>query len=651
MWGFAEDEITLPDTGPFAGRKFRCEYQPFSRLWFQGIASGLFNTHAATGPSQTGKTLSVCVIPAMFHLFEIGETAIFFSPNMDINEDKWLVDIKPTIEKSQYARFLPRTGRGSQGGFNELIEFGNGARLKFMTGGGGDKNKAAFTSRVAIGTEIDGMDTASETSRETDPIRQILARLRSHGRRYVAYLDCTVSTPEGRIWKEVKGGSDSRIALECPHCFKWVTLERDSFIGWEMAETEIQAESLGRFYCSECGTAWSTEQRKSANQNCKLVHKGQEITAGGNIVGPVPETRTFGFRWSAVNNMFTDEAQLGAEEWAAARNPDRDAAEKERCQFVWAIPFTGESEAIEINEDMVAGRLTGIPRGVLPDDTETLVCQVDLHDRWHYWTVMAVSPNDVRSVVDYGLHLTPNPDINGPIAAIRMGLEELGGDLEARKWKTQSGELRPLDLKFVDAGYQQDIGLEFITGNPGWRLVKGQEKGFDQPKEKSDDIRPGHHWFDSRQLACEASSNKKWWLVISDTNYFMRQIHAGFAMKTFNDDGTRRPGSIALFGDDPAIHKTVVDKSVARSAYATQLLGWKWEETKSPKGVTVLDWVCQWKQDHWFDTSYGCLVADLVVRKYHKRFKVKPVEQVKPVNEDGEGFRMPDGRPYLITER
>jgi hypothetical protein len=123
---FAEDEIVLPNTGPKPGRRYRCHYQPYSQLWFDAVGSGLFNEFAATGPSQSGKTLTCHVIPIMYHLFERRENVIAFAPGLDICEQKWLLDIRPAIEKSRYAEFLPKRGAGSQGGFDELIRFGNG---------------------------------------------------------------------------------------------------------------------------------------------------------------------------------------------------------------------------------------------------------------------------------------------------------------------------------------------------------------------------------------------------------------------------------------------------------------------------------------------------------------------------------------------
>ncbi len=78
---FAEKDIVIPK-GRFEGRRFRCDRQPYSRLWFDAVSSGLWTRFVATGPSQTGKTLSCFIIPIMYHLCMIGETVICGLPDM-----------------------------------------------------------------------------------------------------------------------------------------------------------------------------------------------------------------------------------------------------------------------------------------------------------------------------------------------------------------------------------------------------------------------------------------------------------------------------------------------------------------------------------------------------------------------------------------
>src|SRR5438309_2289203 len=67
MRQFAEQELVLP-SGPFAGRRFRCNRQPYSALWFDEVDSGRWSRCVATGPTQSGKTLTCFIVPLLYHL-------------------------------------------------------------------------------------------------------------------------------------------------------------------------------------------------------------------------------------------------------------------------------------------------------------------------------------------------------------------------------------------------------------------------------------------------------------------------------------------------------------------------------------------------------------------------------------------------------
>lgn len=111
MRQFAEQEIVTPD-GPFEGRRFRCDRQPYTGLWLDAVDSGRWNRIVSTGPTQSGKTLCCFILPLLYHLFEIGETVICGLPDMDMAGDKWREDILPVIEQSRYRELLPRQGTG-----------------------------------------------------------------------------------------------------------------------------------------------------------------------------------------------------------------------------------------------------------------------------------------------------------------------------------------------------------------------------------------------------------------------------------------------------------------------------------------------------------------------------------------------------------
>lgn len=302
MRQFAEEEIVLP-SGPFAGSRFRCYRQPYTGLWFDEVDSGRWSRLIATGPSQSGKTVACFVIPLAYHLFEIGETVICGIPDMDMASDKWREDILPIIERSRYRDLLPNKGAGSRGGSVQSVQFRNGATLRFMSGGGGDKSRAGFTSRVVVITETDGMDEQGRNSREADKISQLIARTRAYGSRSRIYMECTVSTETGRTWREYRQGSRSRIALPCPHCRQWVSPEREHLVGWQESQAHLEAMNASRFVCPACSEPWSDQERTEANHACRLVHSEQQLDEEGNVTGDAPATDTLGFRWSAVNKI------------------------------------------------------------------------------------------------------------------------------------------------------------------------------------------------------------------------------------------------------------------------------------------------------------------------------------------------------------
>ena len=85
------------------------------------------------------------------------------------------------IQASRYASLLPCEDPKLT---REMaIRLRNGATLKFMTGGGSDKSRASYTSRVLVATEIDAFDVVGGTSREGTKWSQLLARLKSFPRR------------------------------------------------------------------------------------------------------------------------------------------------------------------------------------------------------------------------------------------------------------------------------------------------------------------------------------------------------------------------------------------------------------------------------------------------------------------------------------
>jgi len=696
---FAEDEIVCPPGGPRENEPFTIEAQPFAGLLFDSIESGQFHRYAITGPLQSGKTF-LLIIVCMWHLFEVGENVIYGIPQMEMAMDKWRRDFLPVIMNSRYRDMLPTTGAGSEGGKFDSITFKNGKTLKFMSAKGGDEKRSGVTSRVLIMTEVDKYDEASETSRESDPVSQMIGRLEAFELTdSVVYMECSVSFDTGRIWVEYNAGTASRIATPCPYCSAHVTLEREHLFGWQDAQNEVEARDNAHFKCPECTHRLDDDDRVEMNKRAVLIHKNQEVTADGKVVGPAPQTFTLGFRWNSSNNLLKSAKDLGWKEWKSRVDPDEDNSERKLLQFTWAKPWNGELNSSGITPEIVAARLNFLVQiwihpdnkerfYQVPEDTETLVVQVDLHFRWHYYTVYASArnPNPAwkpgavslvtgkpiprwlephYSVIDYGVWNNPDRKILGPEGAMTAGLDLLGEDLENRRYITDGGRIVDADGGMIDSKFHQDIALKFATSAGSfWSLSAGKgRKGSDgldkyiPPKERTAELRPGDHFYYSLQPPNKNANSQQWWLIFYDTPHFMHKVHAGFVAVPWltNPDGvgfseTRRPGSITLWGDDPHLHLRNVDATIPKSNFGTQICGWTWSEIKSKKkgGGVQVGWNSQYHEDHWLDTTYGAQAATGAVYRYAPRFQPKIVHRP---TERGQAFQNPGGENYLITER
>jgi len=598
MREFAEQEVIIP-TGPYKGLRFRCDRQPFTRLWFDEIDSGRWSRFWATGPSQASKTLVGFNIPLLYHLFELRETVICGLPNFDMASDKWGDDILPAIEACpQFREFLPRKGAASKGGLPTAIRFSNGAQLRFMTGGGGDKSVAGKTTRVLIVTEADGFRVSSSTSVEADRITQLEARLAAWSDRAVQYGECTLSTEQGRTYQEIKKGSSSRIMLPCPHCRAWVVPEREDVRGWEDAQDELAARENTQFHCPACNEPWTEEQRADANKGCRLVHRGQEIDTDGEVHGPIPRTKTLGFRWTAVHSLLRSAADVGEDLWNAARDVDEDNAERKLCQFKFAVPYRPpEVEETPLDADELQRRVSALRRGIVPDKVEHLTIGVDLHKRFGAYTVAAWLPGGSSHIADYGTFEVRSDDLGSVERATLAALRDFR-DTVIDGWGLAGGGVRVPEAVWIDAGWapQQIPIYAFCRESEGERFRPLVGRGVGQrytsnyikPKKTGAIVRrigEGYHisWQRSNRIL----------LVEVNVDYWKTWVHGRLASPM------DKSGAMTLFKAEPREHTRFAKELTAEREI---------EEYKPGVGV-VRRWETKRRSNHFLDSTVYAAAA------------------------------------------
>lgn len=638
---FAEQELVVPK-GKFRGTKLRADRQPFFGVLFDAVDSGQWRRFAILGCVQSGKTLGAFLAPILKTLFEDREPCGVLLPSQEISRDKWNNEIKPTIEASRYRALLPTTGAGSKGGFSEEVQLGNGAHLRFLSGSGSDAKRSGQTYRVVCGTEVDKYDKASASSREADPISQGEARTESYGDEAQLWLECTVSIPSGRIWREYSAGTASRLACPCPHCGEYVTPEREHLVGWQQAATAREAARLAYFACPSCGHALSAAERTAMNRSAVLVHRGQTIDRKGRVHGEPPDTHTLGFRWNAFNNLFWTAGHIAAKEWEALNNTEAEtdeSTEKYLCQFVWAIPFSPPAfddaplDASEVRRRFAEPRYT---RGLVPADTERLTVGCDMHKRHGEWTAVAWRPDCRGHVVDYGAFEIPSDEL-GVERAMLLALREVRDEVWLAGWRIAGGEdeARLPDRVLIDSRYQTDTIKLFCRDKTCWKRIlpamglglsvqqRDLRRQYTPPvKASKTTVYLGHHYhidYDAKQkvfVVMASADDWKSWL-------FDR-------LRTPGDE----PGSMVLFAStDRNEHIT----------FAKQLTA----EHPDPEFVPGRGEVHKWKvlsrQNHYLDATYlACVGGHLT--------GVRLIRQPTPEPENrpaSQPLTMPDGRPYM----
>lgn len=645
MRRFAEAEFILPD-GKFIGRKFKCARQPFSGAWFDYIDSGRFREFNLTGPSQAGKTTIGFIIPILYHLFEIVENIIVGCPDGTMVTDKWEKDILPAIMGTRFQALLPTSGLGSKGGKFKVMTFKNGARLKFVTGGGSDKSRAGYTCRVLIITETDDLDRSGVSSVEADKVTQMEARLRSFSDKKVIYKECTLSTPEGRTYRDLKNGTDTRIVRPCPKCHDFVTPERKNVRGWEDAENVLDARDNAYWNCPSCGEAWTEEERFEANSQCLLLHRGQEVVNGEDgtpeVVGDVPRTNALSFRFSAVDNSFQTAADIGEDLWKAEREHDEDNAEKFLCQFVFAEPYRSKSLSRQVLDvQAIVRRTTDLGRGMVPDWAVFLTAALDLGKFTCHFVVSAWAKNATGSIIDYGVIEVPSASL-GIETGLRIAMLEFHAICTGGYPNTDGDVLTPKQA-WIDAHWQGTKGHKGVqafcreVGNKTFRPSIGCGQGhnlaaFNDPRKKSDSVKYiGNQFY--RSYRKEEDVN----VMMVNADHWKAYVHAQLMIPT------SQPGALTLFAADPKEHTTFAKHMTAEEQVE--------EFTKA--GGRRFRWVSVHTHNHFLDVTYNACAAasycgaSLPETVMLKRRTAKAPIGGSPKYVNSRWARRPDGSPYL----
>ncbi len=644
---FATQEIIIPE-GQYRGRRFKIERQPYTGLYLAAASDPRWRVVNACGPSQSGKTLVSWVVPILYQLFEMRTNVVAGVPSEEIVKDKWQDDLLPAIRSTRYVDLLPLRGAASRDGEKVLtVRFRHGCTIKFMTRGGSDKKRAAFTAPCAAITETDGFAKPGAASVEADPVAQIMARTRAYGDRRRHYAECTLTTSAGRTWQWHQSGTCSRIVCPCPHCSEWVTPGREDLVGWQDATNVIEARDGARFICPACKAPLTDEQRVDMNCAAQLCHRGQQVV-DGRVAGDMPPTRTLSVHWTGWNNLFVTAADLAEDEYNGRENPDNENAERELDQFVWGRPHDPDLvDVVPLTPATVMARGERLPRGVVPATCRQLTVGVDVKKFMLHYVVIAWceiegtdgEPCMVAHVVDYGVVDTAADDL-ATERAILLCLRELHELCQAGWPQHGQQHQRVPDQVLIDSGWTPEPIYRFcveVLEAGGWRYRPA--KGFGQSQRE-----PGARRYALPKKASRAQpfiGLEYDVTILPEQRVQLVRVNADF-WKLWMHERLKQPtgaaGSMSIYKAPKNEHRS----------FANHLCAEHLEEQYEPgKGVSYR-WRTRSRQNHYLDASYLACVAGHMAGA---RIERQPAPVAAPKPEKKRSMFLADGQPFLATER
>lgn len=662
---FAQDCIVLAE-GPYHDEHWRPHFQPYTYHVLNMMDTAGFRKFRFTGCVQSGKTFIV-VINVLWHLFERNETVIFGVP--DINEtaaDKWREELLPLIENSPYLKqFMPRHGKGSQGGTPNAIKFNNGATLRFMAAGGGDHRRSHYTAPVVVKTEVDRYDEASDKSREAPPVEQMEARTEAFGDLAWSYEECTVTTENGRINSELEKSTNTQLGVSCVGCGHVVCPTRDNFHGIEDAVDVDQAANMGAFVCPECGVIWTENDRRSMVTVEKLipVHRGQAAKMGDDgyafYEGEITNTDKLGVRWNAFHNLFWSTDKIARDEWNAMYSTHPEEADLKRRQFAWAMPSEPEEfTLVPLSLAALDKRRSEYSLGVVPPNTKWLSCGVDAKMTHLHYVVRAwTQVDDVVEgwAIDIGSIPTQTKEL-GTRLGLLDALRRFRDDRLLVGYRDQNGNRYVPGWTLIDAGWEERIIWEFMfdcadNGIKGFMPVLGRGQSeppglgsYKQP-ERISESKP---WIGEQCYISKNRAYEREFALAGIASQPMHVIANSDAWKSFVRHGyyapRGKPGALCTFKD-----VTTAEKAIMRE-YHRQVLAESMHRKVVPRRGVVDVWRNESKKaNHLGDSDYySCVAGHLCGARVAVRSRVPQDQQQS--DKQREPMTMPDGRAFMAVE-
>lgn len=293
---------------------------------------------------------------------------------------------------------------------------------------------------------------------------------------------------------------------------------------------------------------------------------------------------------SALQRYFNEVARIGPE--AVATEFDNDPPE--------------ESGPIEsgITPHRIQRQVSGYPRKTIPPGCTVLTQGIDVRKIALHWVVRAWRPDGTGFVIDYGVHevhgTTYGSDDGVDVAVKKSILARIEETKEAN-YVTCDGEIKPVDLTLVDAGWRTDaVYAACADAGLGVMPVMGFGKSagcvrlsFSPTQRATPDMKPGDGWKMVRK--------GRVWLVEADTDRWKAWEHDRWLT------AIGKPGTLQMHGESGPGDR-LSDDEKSHHSYARHICN-EVEIEEPYNGTVRRKWKPKSENTHWLDASYYSDVA------------------------------------------
>lgn len=490
--------LRYPD-GPEEGRLCEPESHVATYEILRAFAAGGHDEMVTLGPVQDTKTWSTTTVPTLYAIAELRRSVVIGWPDRSLAGKYWRGKLKPTMQASGLGDLLPVDGPGSDGGAPEDVLFATGARLYLL--GAGARNEAGQSMVTAPIVALEERDSIRPRWAEL-----LWQRCESYGEQKRRSSTSTIKHDKGSSTVAVYEGSLAyRAWFRCPACVEaahpsggWQTLEPDRF-HYDPTD-DLAAEATAHVVCLHVPEHRIDEDRRRTmigGLRWVLVARGQTVQPDGTVTGPVPRSKVWGFRWTALDSPLKPLGELAKQHRQACERRDAYGDHEPLRQFYrdkWVVPYRedveGQDGATAITPAYLqarsvqhgwadftldkddTGRLWSRHLTELPERATIASLKVDVQDNRLYWSLIGADADLRTWDASWGYEFATVDQVPLSVGELHAVLDRIRDLLPSLTRRTDGAEVL-LVSRGIDVGYRQPDITSWLAANPTWVPVSG----------------------------------------------------------------------------------------------------------------------------------------------------------------------------------